>query len=254
MRRTIATFVLFAAVWLGAVPAVGGPESAARVGLALADAWISLAPLVEFYDAYAALSFLGSPVVVPVGAATALPGFEEHLVAVHEAMVVQTPPQSVEALARVVRLRHDAQQVSESCGEALAELAEGVPMASEEAGALADAGLFRAIRGLQVSAEETLDAALQGAGEEEGRWRLAVTFALRVLALRGVGREVPATTRDILFGGEGREDLPFSAPEQVAGAMLFVASNSGQTLDPATADEILEAVQVILDYMTAGEV
>jgi hypothetical protein len=234
-------------VWmiLGA-SALGTPE--AVLGSDFADAYAAFAPLEALYRSFGDHLFSGSSIVVPSGLSAACEAYVARLDVLHEDLVLQTAAADAEALGDLVRLRVNAE---EFCSAFTADLialnaAGDVPSAVEDR--LVADRFFAQIHVLDLGFERTLDAALAAAPTEEAHWVMAVTFAVRTLAVSAGGIRVAPDSAALFYGQEEGTAPPFAVPEAVAAAMADIVGLAGAELTEDGAAAVRVSATLIYEH------
>jgi hypothetical protein len=227
--------------------AAARPE--ARLGSGFADAYSAFAPLEALYQSFGDHLFAGTPIAVPSGIESCCDEVFLALERLQEVIVVETAPESGDALGALVRLRLDVEAFCSAFGSALVSVAERGAVSDEEEADLVATSFFARIHSLNEGFRVALDAALEGTVDGEPRWILGVTFFVRTLLISPGWTRVPPNT-DVAALFYGRSDLTvprFDVPDAVRSAMAEIVSAAGRELDEEEIAVVRRSAAVIYD-------
>ena len=190
-----------------AMPAMAWPQ--ARLGSDFADSYAEFAPLEALYRSFGDHLFAGTAVAVPVGLSRACARFLDALQVLHEEWIVQPPSQTVQGLGALVRLRVASEGFCSTFATTLAALDGTGSLPTDVETSLVAQGFFASIHDLNEGFENVLDAALRDAPEDEARWAMAVTFAVRSMLVNPSWVRV---STDVVAVFYGRSDIAASPP------------------------------------------
>ena len=199
----VALFVLVTV----AVPAIAWPQ--ARLGSDFADAYAEFAPLEALYRSFGDRLFAGTAITVPVGLSTTCARFLDALQVLHEELIVQTSPLTAEGVGALVRLRVEGEGFCSTFATDLAALSETGSLPTDVEASLVAQGFFASIHDLNEQFENALDAALRDVPDDEARWAMAVTFAVRSMLVNPSWVRV---STDVVAVFYGRSDIATSPP------------------------------------------
>jgi len=234
-----------------AVPAVAWPQ--ALLGSDFADAYAEFAPLEALYRSFSDHLFAGTAVAVPAGLSAACTRFLDALQVLHEELIVQTSPLTVEGLGALVRLRVESEGFRSTFATDLAALSEAGSLPTDVEASLVAQGFFASIHDLNEEFERALDAVLRDAPEDEARWAMSVTFAVRSLLVNPSWARVSTDVAAIFYGRSDAVAPPFDVPDAVRMAMDRIVAAAGVDLtDEERADVRLAAAVVYDDFIAGG--
>jgi hypothetical protein len=233
-----------------AVPAVAWPQ--ARLGSDFADAYAEFAPLEALYRSFSDHLFAGTAVAVPVGLSTACVRFRDALQVLHEEWIVQTSPLTVEGLGALVRLRAGSEGFCSTFATALAALNQTDSLSSDVEASLVAQGFFASIHDLNEEFESALDAALRDAPDDEARWAMAVTFAVRSMLVNPSWIRVSTDVIAVFYGRADATAPLFDVPAVVRMAMDRIVAAAGVDLTDEERADVRLAAAVVYDEFIAG--
>jgi hypothetical protein len=232
-----------------AVPAAAWPQ--ARLGSGFADAYAEFAPLEALYRSFGDHLFAGTAVAVPAGLSAACARFLDALQVLHEEWV-QTSPLTVEGLGALVRLRVESEGFCSTFATDLAALSEAGSLLTDVEASFVAQGFFASIHDLNEQFERALDAALRDAPDDEARWAMAVTFAVRSLLVNPSWARVATDVAAIFYGRADATAPLFDVPAAVRVAMDRIAAAAGVDLTDEERAAVRLAAAVVYDSFIAG--
>jgi hypothetical protein len=248
MRALGVALVVLAAV---AVPAAAWEQ--AQLGSDFADAYAEFAPLEAFYRSFGDHLFAGTVVAVPAGLSTACARFLDALQVLHEELITQIPSQNVEGLGVLVRLRVGSEGFCSTFAAALAALSEMEDLSLDVEASLVAQGFFASIHDLSEQFKDTLDVALRDAPDDEERWAMAVTFAVRSMLVNPSWARVSADVAVIFYGRPEADGPPFDVADPVRVAMDQIVAAAGVELTDEERAAVRLAAAVVYDsFIAAG--
>ena len=247
MRVLGVALVVLAAV---AVPAAAWEQ--AQLGSDFADACAEFAPLEALYRSFGDHLFSGTAVAVPVGLSTACARFLDALQVLHEELITQIPSQNVEGLGTLVRLRVGSEGFCSTFAAALAALSEMEDLSLDVEASLVAQGFFASIHNLSEQFKDTLDAALRDAPDDEARWAMAVTFAVRSMLVSSSWARVSVDVAAIFYGRPEADAPPFGVADSVRVAMDQIVAAAGVELTDEERAAVRLAAAVVYDSFIAG--
>jgi hypothetical protein len=247
MRALGVALVVLAAV---AVPAAAWAQ--AQLGSDFADAYAEFAPLEAFYRSFGDHLFAGTVVAVPAGLCTACTRFLDALQVLHEELITQIPSQNVEGLGALVRLRVASEGFCSTFATDLATLTETGSLPTDVEASLVAQGFFASIHDLNEQFKDTLDAALRDAPDDEERWAMAVTFAVRSMLVNPSWARVSADVAVIFYGHPEVDGPPFDVADSVRVAMDQIVAAAGEELTGEERAAVRLAAAVVYERFIAG--
>jgi hypothetical protein len=247
MRALGVALVVLAAV---AVPALARPQ--AQLGSDFADAYAEFAPFEALYRSFSDHLFAGAEVALPADLSAACARFLDALQVLHEELIAQTPAQTVEGLGALVRLRVASEGFCSAFSTALAALDGTGGLPTDMEASLVAQGFFASIHDLNEQFESALDAALRDAPNDEVRWVMAVTFAVRSLLVNPSWVRVSMDVASIFYGRTDAAAPPFDVPDSVRAAMDRIVAAAGVDLTDEERADIRMAAAVVYDDFIAG--
>jgi len=234
-----------------AMPAMAWPQ--ARLGSDFADAYAEFAPLEALYRSFGDHLFAGTAVAVPAGLSAACARFLDALQVLHEELIVQTSPLTVEGLGALVRLRVESEGFRSTFATDLAALSEAGSLPTDVEASLVAQGFFASIHDLNEEFERALDAALRDVPDDEARWAMSVTFAVRSMLVSPSWARVSTDVVAVFYGRPDAVAPPFGVPDSVRVAMDRIVAVAGVDLtDEERADVRLAAAVVYDDFIAGG--
>ena len=197
-----------------AMPAMAWPQ--ARLGSDFADSYAEFAPLEALYRSFGDHLFAGTAVAVPVGLSRACARFLDALQVLHEEWIVQPPSQTVQGLGALVRLRVASEGFCSTFATTLAALDGTGSLPTDVETSLVAQGFFASIHDLNEGFENVLDAALRDAPEDEARWAMAVTFAVRSMLVNPSWVRVSTDVVAVFYGRSDIVASPRNVPDLIA--------------------------------------
>lgn len=237
-------------VLAAAVPAAAWAQ--AQLGSDFADAYAEFAPLEALYRSFGDHLFSGTAVAVPVGLSTACARFLDALQVLHEEWIVQPPAQTVQGLGALVRLRVEGEGFYSTFAAALAALSEMEELSLDAEAFLVAEGFFASIHDLSEQFKDTLDAALRDAPDDEERWAMAVTFAVRSMLVNPSWTRVSTDVAVIFYGRPEADAPPFDVADSVRVAMDQIVAAAGVELTDEERAAVRLAAAVVYDSFIAG--
>jgi hypothetical protein len=233
-----------------AVPAVAWAQ--AWLGSDFADAYAEFAPLEALYRSFGDHLFAGTAVALPAGLSTACARFIDALQVLHEEWVVQTSPLTVEGLGALVRLRVASEGFCSTFATALAALNGTGSLPTDVETSLVAQGFFASIHDLSEQFENALDAALRDVPDDETRWAMAVTFAVRSMLVNPSWTRVSTDVAAIFYGRADATAPPFDVHDSVRVAMDQIVAVAGLDLTDEDRADVRRAAAVVYDEFIAG--
>jgi hypothetical protein len=233
-----------------AVPAVAWAQ--AWLGSDFADAYAEFAPLEALYRSFGDHLFAGTAVALPAGLSTACARFLDALQVLHEEWVVQTSPLTVEGLGALVHLRVASEGFCSTFATALAALSETGSLPTDVEASLVAQGFFASIHDLNEQFENALDAALRDVPDDETRWAMAVTFAVRSMLVNPSWTRVSTDVVAIFYGRADATAPLFDVPAAVRVAMDKIVAAAGVELTDEERAAVRLAAAVVYDDFLAG--
>jgi hypothetical protein len=233
-----------------AMPAMAWPQ--ARLASDFADAYAEFAPLEALYRSFGDHLFAGTAVAVPVGLSRACARFLDALQVLHEEWIVQPPSQTVQGLGALVRLRVASEGFCSTFATDLAALSEAGNLPTDVEASLVAQGFFASIHDLNEKFESALDAALRDAPEDEARWAMAVTFAVRSMLVNPSWVRVSTDVVAVFYGRADATAPLFDVPAAVRMAMDRIVAAAGADLTDEERTDVRLAAAVVYDEFIAG--
>jgi hypothetical protein len=247
MRALGVALVVLAVV---AVPAAAWAQ--AQLGSDFADAYAEFAPLEALYRSFGDHLFVGTVVAIPARLSTACARFLDALQVLHEEWIVQPPAQTVQGLGALVRLRVESEGFCLTFSAALAALSEMEDLPLDAEASLVAQGFFASTHDLSEQFKDTLDAALRNAPDDEARWAMAVTFAVRSMLVNPSWTRVSTDVAVIFYGRPEADAPPFDVADSVRVAMDQIVAAAGVELTDEERTAVRLAAAVVYDSFIAG--
>jgi hypothetical protein len=248
VRRVLG--VAFLVLTIAGAPAAAWPQ--AQLGSDFADAYAEFAPLEALYRSFGDHLFAGTEVAVPAGLVPACARFLNALQVLHEELIVETPSHTVEEIGALVRLRVGSEGFCSTFATALASLSEAGILTTDVEASLVAQGFFASIHDLNEQFENALDIALRDAPNDEARWAMSVTFAVRSMLVNPSWARVSTDVAAIFYGRAEAAAPPFDVSDSVRGAMDRIVAAAGVDLTDEERADIRAAAAVVYDDFIAG--
>ena len=244
MKRTVALLML---VLLGAVPVVA--ESVAQIGVRFANSFAAYAPLGLFHRSYSDFLFLGTPVVVPTGSASACELTALQLAELHLALLTQTSSSLGLTMPMIAGLRAEMAGFCASWLPTLERLEYEHPMDEALLAEASEDGLFVEIKTLQDRMQHLLDAFLEGIDEDELLWAFGVAFSMRSILLQERVDQIDASVQDILYGSSEAIAPPAFVPTDISSTIQALVSLQGRALSDEESEQAANLAQTLFSYV-----